>query len=475
MLLAIVYGAVFLTVLGALSGYVLTQNRVQTNATIRAQATAIAEAGLEYYRWSLAHFPSDLQNGTGLPGPYTIAYQDPEGGQAGTIELAVTGNMACGAITSIDIRSTGRTLAEPALEQTLTARYARPSVARYSYILNDSVWAGADRVINGPYHSNGGVRMDGAANSTVTSSLSSWLCTSSFGCTSNQTQPGVFGTGSNQTLWEYPVPQVDFAAIAADFGGLKTKAQEQGQYLPRVSTGTNKQSASYWNGYHLMFNGNNTVTVRRVTDTTELPSTAVNTTDEQEGIPDRTLIKTELFYSTITLPSDCALIYVEDNVWIEGVVDQKVTIVAANVVNTGVDPNAVLVGNVTYAATDGSDGLTLIAENNILIAPNSPQDMNLRGIFVAQGGAFGRNYYWRSSNDSRCHTTYEPRGSLAIQGTTVSNLRTGTKWMNTNCGLDNEAGYDSRTDSYDRTLATDPPPFTPHLSADYEFVDWQEE
>lgn len=475
MLLAIVYGAVFLTVLGALSGYVLTQNRAQTNATIRAQATAIAEAGLEYYRWSLAHFPSDLQNGTELPGPYTIAYQDPEGGQVGTIELAVTGNMVCGAITSIDIRSTGRTLAEPTLEQTLTARYARPSVARYSYILNDSVWAGADRVINGPYHSNGGVRMDGTANSTVTSSLSSWLCTSSFGCVSNQTQPGVFGTGSNQTLWEYPVPQVDFAAIAADFGGLKTKAQEQGQYLPRVSTGTNKQSASYWNGYHLIFNGNNTVTVRRVTDTTELPSTAVNTTDEQEGVPDRTLIKTELFYSTITLPSDCALIYVEDNVWIEGIVDQKVTIVAANVMNTGVDPSAVLVGNVTYAATDGSDGLTLIAENNILIAPNSPQNMNLRGIFVAQGGAFGRNYYWRSSNDSRCHTTYEPRGSLTIQGTTVSNLRTGTKWMNTNCGSDNEAGYDSRTDSYDRILATDPPPFTPYLSADYVFVDWQEE
>ena len=80
MLLAIVFGSVFLTVLGALTGFVLTQNRVQTNATASARATAIAEAGLEYYRWFLAHNPTDLQNGTGLPGPYIIPYNDPEGG-----------------------------------------------------------------------------------------------------------------------------------------------------------------------------------------------------------------------------------------------------------------------------------------------------------------------------------------------------------------------------------------------------------
>lgn len=475
MLLAIVFGAIFLTVLGALTGFVLTENRAQSTATASARATAIAEAGLEYYRWFLAHYPTDLTNGTGLPGPYAIPYADPEGGQTGTIELSISGNSSCGAITSIDIRSTGKPAEQPALSRTLTARYARPSVARFSYILNDSVWAGPDRVINGPYHSNGGVRMDGTPNASVTSSLSAWLCTSSFGCSSNQTKAGVFGTGSNQTLWKYPVPQVDFDAIAADFGALKARAQVSGRYLPRFSTGTNKGSASYWNGYHLIFNGNNTVTVKRVSATTLLPSTAVNATDDEEDIPDRTLIAMETFYSTLTLPSDCALIYVEDNVWVEGTVDRKATVVAANVVTTGVEPNAMLPGNLTYAATDGSDGLTLIAENNILITPNSPQAMTLNGIFVAQGGAFGRNYYWRSSNDSRCNALYEPRGTLTILGTTVSNIRTGTKWMNTDCGSDDEAGYDSRIDAYDRNLSTDPPPFTPQTSTDYEFVDWRED
>jgi len=45
--------------------------------------------------------------------------------------------------------------------------------------------------------------------------------------------------------------------------------------------------------------------------------------------------------------------------------------------------------------------------------------------------------------------------------------------MGAGCGSDNEAGYDSRTDAYDRNLLIDPPPFTPHTSTDYQFIDWR--
>jgi hypothetical protein len=112
----------------------------------------------------------------------------------------------------------------------------------------------------------------------------------------------------------------------------------------------------------------------------------------------------------------------------------------------------------------------LLAENDVLITANSPSTMNLNGVFVAQGGAFGRNYYGAYG----CGGTYEPRSTLTIHGTTVSNKRTGTKWVD-GCGSGNDAGYQSRIDAFDRVLATDPPPFTPTISSVFQFVDWREE
>jgi len=465
MLLALVFGSIFFTLLAALASFSITQNHVQTAATGKAKGLALAEAGLEYYRWHLEHFPGDLQNGTGHSGPYVITENDPEGGTNGTVTLDITGNQSCGQVTSIDITATGKPSDGSDTSRTIEARYAQPTVAQYSYILNDSVWAGADRVINGPYHSNGGIRMDGTANAPVTSSLSSWTCTSDFGCDggwfgwSYPTEPGVFGDGSNSDLWKYPTPQVDFSGIAADFSALKTKAQTSGLYFARYSSGSSNGSA-YWKGYHLTFNSNGTVTVKRVTSVQSVSVQPINPADSST---DHTLIRNETTLGTYTVPSDCGLIYVEDNAWIDGILSKKVTVVAANVVNSGVSPNIMLPDNITY--TDSSAGLTAIAENDVLVTGNSPNTMNLSGVFIAQGGAFGRNYYG-------CPSSYEPRGTLTIHGTTVSNKRTGTKWQD-GC-WNGDAGYQTRIDAYDRTLSTDPPPFTPSISSDYQFVDWRE-
>jgi hypothetical protein len=460
MLLALVFGSIFLTVLFAMSSFVLTENKLQTAQTDKSKGLAIAEAGIEYYKWHLAHFPTDLKNGTGLAGPYSIPYNDPEGGQAGTIMLSVNANSACGSITSVDLQSVG-TPTGSGNSATVYARYARPSVAQYSYIINDTVWAGSDRVISGPYHSNGGVRMDGTANAPVTSSLATWSCTSSYGCSPTATKPGVFGAGLNQTLWSYPTPQIDFSAIAADFNSIKTVATAQGLFFPRYSSGNG--GVSFYKGYHLVFNSNNTVTVYRVTS--EYNTNINGAVDGSGDSSDYVRIKTETLYNTYPIPAGCPLIYVEDHVWVEGVIATKVTVVAADTVHAGVAPNAMLPNNITYTSNAGTNGLTLIAENDILITPDSPSTMNISGIFIAQGGAFGRNLY-------DCPSSYEPRGTLTLTGTTVSNKRTGTRWVN-GCG-GSDAGYQTRIDSYDRKLSTSPPPFTPFTSTDYRFVDWRQ-
>lgn len=465
MLLALIFGAVFLTTFGGLAFYTISENRLQSHNASLASAFSIAEAGLEYYRWFLAHYPNDLQNGTGHAGPYTMSYDDPEGGTAGSYTLSISGNTACGQTTSVDIQSTGTPSDGSGVSKTLKARYARPSVGTYSYILNDSVWAGDDRIILGPYHSNGGIRMDGTANSPVTSSLSTWSCTSSYGCSPTQNNaPGVVGSGPNQSLWSWPTPQVDFSAIAADFGTLKTLAQSNGIYYPRYSSGTNTNTNNYWRGYHLIFNANGTVTVKKVNTLTNLGVTPVNPSDDTD---DWALISNETTLETKTIPATCGLIYVEDNVWIEGTIPSKVTVVAANVVNAGVAPTAYLTNNIQYSAYDGTKGLTLIAEHDVLISPSAPDTMTLNGIFIAQDGAFGMNAY-----DS-C-TYADKTGTLTILGTTVSNKRTGTKWIGASCGAFAK-GFQDRVDSYDRRIATDPPPFTPNVSTDYEFVDWREQ
>ncbi|MDO8624235.1 MAG: hypothetical protein Q7R54_02665 [bacterium] len=470
-LLALVFGSIFFMVLGALSSFVLIENRAEDVSRLRSKAFAIAEAGLEYYRWHLLHYPNDMQNGTGQPGPYEIPVDDPEGGAVGVATLSIAANTACGQTNSISIISAGAPTEDPTVKRVLTARYAQPSVAAYSYIINDNVWAGSDRIISGPYHANGGIRMDGTANAPVTSSVSTWLCTSSYGCNgiggnppTNSTQNGVFGAGPNQTLWQYPIPQMNFAAISANFSNLKTIAEESGLYLARYSSGSSSNSHR---GYHLIFNSNGTVTVKRVSAVnTSLTSKPV---DGSSGsfIHDYTLIVTESAYNTYDIPEDCGLIFVEDNTWIEGIIPSKITVVIANVTTTGVVPVGVLHGNIQYAATDGSDGLTVIAQKNLLIAPDSPTDMTLNGVFIAQSGAFGRNLY-------SCSGSYDPRGTLTILGTTVSYKRTGTKWVN-GCGGGNAGGYQVRIDAYDRNLAADPTPFTPVVSTDFEFVEWREQ
>lgn len=466
MLLVIVFGGIFLMILAAFSGFILAGNRAQDYARVRAEAFQIAEAGLEYYRWFLSHFPGDITNGTGRSGPFVIPYSDPEGGVVGSYTLSITGNTACGIAQSIDVTSTGVSSNAPNISSTLIARYAAPSVASYSYIVGSSVWAGADRIINGPYHSNGGVRMDGTANSTVSSSLSTWNCTSHFGCSPPQpSAPGVVGTGGNQNLWTFPTPQMDFNGIAADFPMLRTRAIDQGIYLPRYSStsGSNRHR-----GYRLTFSpgsgGVSMVTVRRVNSVTTLRN--VLPIDGSSGpTDDHTLISNETLFSTFLVRSGCGLIFVEDNVWLDGTVLGKVTVVAAGVDDPSFRPNVVLRGNLTYASTAGTDGLTVISARNILIAPNSPQNMTLHGIFVAASGAFGRNFYG-------CSNAHEPRGTLTIMGTIVSNLRTGTRWTG-GCG-NMSMGYQTRISAFDRNNAVNPPPFTPFISRQWQFVDWQQ-
>lgn len=462
-MLVLVFMGVFILIVGTISSYVFTQAKYGRAKYAREQALHLAEAGLEYYRWFLAHYPNNLTNGTGLPGPYVQNVSDPEGAGVGTYSLTVQGSTQCGVVQWVDISSQGKATIAPTFPRTLTARYMKPSVAEYSYILNANVWAGADRNIIGPYHSNGGIRMDGTNNSDVTSSVATWLCDASFGCSPTQTRNGVFGSGSGSAFWQYPVPTVDFAGMAINFSTLQTYAQTSGIYLNHSnSAGTDQR------GWRIIFRSDNTIDAYRVTGTSGASSLHVD--DLSQWYTDYHTITNQTYVGRYTIPSNCALIFVRGKTWIEGTVASKVTLVAAD---TGsFSPDIILNGNISYTTTDGSVGLTAIAERSVLYGLQIPDNMSVRGVFVAQNGYYGRNLY------ACTYSPYHIRNSLTVHGTVVSNGRVGTQWTYSGvsgCGSGATSGFLTRTDTYDRLLAFSPPPFTPSASQDYRFVLWREQ
>jgi hypothetical protein len=455
---ALVFGAIFLILLGGLSGFILLQLRQSQQRQAWNEALHIAEAGANYYRWCLNNEVS--QNCL-----TEKDYLDLAGNLLGKFSLQIAPTIACGEIISREIVSTGWTNKFPELKRKVSVLYARESVAKYSYILNSNVWIGSDHEIRGPYHSNGGIRMDGENQSIVSSAQESWLCTSSFGCDylacpSGCTRegsacrcPGVFTTtqNSNPDLFSFPIPSFDFTGITIDLAQMKSASLADGIYLP-PSVDINPQGK----GYHLKFKNNGTFETWIITGLSPTYAYSI----EEGWHYDYFTITSEYLYNTYTIPSACSAIFIEDNIWPEGIVRGKVTVASANLINPNLDTDVILTANIDYSVKDGSDGLALIGERNVLIGPQSPDKMELRGIFVAQKGRFSRNHYPNNI-----------REKLEIYGSIISSGRVGTQWIS---GSQVVSGYLKRESYFDSNLVYSPPPFVPYISPDFKIVSWQE-
>ena len=454
----LVFGAIFLILLGGLLGFILLQLRISAQKVAWNESLHIAEAGVNYYRWCLNNEVS--QNCL-----TEKDYFDPAGNPIGKFSLQITPTISCGEMVQREIISTGWTDKFPQLKRKVSVLYARESVAKYSYILNNNVWIGEDHEIRGPYHSNGGIRMDGENQSLVTSAKENWVCTSSFGCSpcptangcwvegANCVCPGVFTTtqNSNPDLFSFPIPSFDFTGITIDLAQMKSSAQSAGIYLP-PSVDINPQGK----GYHLKFKNNGTFETWVITGLS--PTYAYSL--EEGWHYDYFTITSEYLYNTHTIPSACSAIFIEDNIWPEGIVKGKVTVASANLINPNLDTDVILAANIDYSVKDGSDGFALIGERNVLIGPQSPNQMELRGIFVAQKGRFSRNHYPDNI-----------REKLEIYGSIISSGRVGTKWIS---GSQIVSGYLKRESYFDSNLVYSSPPFVPYISPDFVIVNWEE-
>ncbi len=473
----LLFGVVFLILLSGLLSFILSQLRQSKHELAYEQALHIAEAGLERYRWYLIHKSQALFDGAEIGCPpsncldclvceYELTF--PGLGKIGKYRLEIEEERACGVTTAIRVMATGWTTEFPDIQRKISVHYVRPTVAEYSYILNDNVWAGADRTIMGPYHSNGGIRMDGQNNSLVTSAQDEWICTASYGCSVCplvcQIQaggeclcPGVFTTANGRVdLFRTGISRFDFEGIIIELGRVKSLTQPfpegmgKGLYLP----------PSGKKGYHVILKGRE-VEVRKIKELTRVMAHGT-----EKGWHWEYSIISEKGSAINYSLDDCGLIFIEDDVWLEGEVEGKITLVVADLITHGKERNVWLKDDIIYRDGGKPDGFILMSQGNILITPDSPDYLDLQGVFIAQTGFFGRNHYPHT-----WYPNYARKEKLRIFGTIVSNGRVGTKWSSGGAWV---SGYRQRETIFNPILTFNPPPFIPSTSEEFRFKGWEE-
>lgn len=463
----IIFGTIAILIFGGLTGWASVNIKVSKREFYRELAIQIAEAGIDYYRWHLAHAPEDFQDGTGLPGPYTHIYYDKDGNPIGQFILTITAPPV--GSTLVNISSEGRVDADPNVKRIITVQMGIPSWAKYSYVSNSYVWFGVTEPVVGLLHSNVGVRVDSSATNLVTSAVATYNDpdhggANEFGVHTHKspTDPlppapvpnrsDVFMAGR-----QFPVPAVDFAGLSADLSQLKTDAQNNGRYFANSGS----------QGYLLILKTNDTFDIYKVTNVVGAPGTCYTTAPNKKtySINNKTLLQ-----SNQPFPSN-GIIFVEDHVWVEGQIDSaKLTIASGRFPESqSTNTNIIINNNLLYTNYDGTDTIGLIAQANFLIGLKSANDLEIDAAILAKIGSTKRYYY-----NSQCGQEYL-RNSLTMRGMSGCYER-GNSFAYVACGtcIIVTSGYNTVTTIYDANLLYTPPPSFPLTSDQYSTISWEE-
>lgn len=422
-------------------------------------AFSIAESGVEYYRWHLAHASTDYTDGTGQAGPYIHNYYSKDGDLLGTFTLDITPPPS--GSTIVKIKSTGKVAADPSIEKIIEVRLGVPSFAKYAWALGSDVNFGTTAEVHGAIHSNAGIRFDGLAHNIITSALTSYNDPDHTGAnewpvhthrsstdplppTAMPSRPDVFMAGR-----EVGVPALDFAYITQDLATIKEDASSTGYYFP----------SSTARGYDILLATSGIMSIYRVTATTTAPSGCSNTTSSWGTWS----IQSETLVATRTIPLNGSIFF-EDNIWVRGQINgRRITIGAGRFPdNASTRANITINNDIRYTNYDSSDALALIAQNDINIGLTSEDDLRIDGALIAQNGRFGR-YSYSSSNCGSART----RQQLTTYGMIASALRSGVYYSTTN-------GYQNREYIYDANLLYAPPPNFPLTTDQYSILSWDE-
>ncbi len=449
--------------------------RIARTILYKEQALQIAEAGVDYYRWHLAHDPSDFKDGTQNNGPYTHTFLDKDGNNIGSFILTITPPIT--GSTIVTIKSEGRVDLYPSIKRTIQTKLAIPSFAKYAVVANDFMRFGAGTEVYGPIHSNNGIRFDGKAHNLITSAVPSYddpdhTGNVEFGVhthvnTNNSSVNDAFrpaeappnGVPNRTDVFmigrQFPVPASDFTGITNDLSSIKTNAVASGKYLA--------PSGSL--GYHIILKVNDTYDVYKVTSLASASGSCSSSSSSGDSTWGTWSIKSsggETFIANYPNPGN-GLIFVEDNVWVEGKINTARITIAAGVFPDAVSTrkNIIINNDLLYTNYDGQDVLGLISQNDITVGMVSETDLRIDAALMANNGRAGRHYY-----SSSC-SPYHSRNLLTLYGMIGSSKRYGFAYTD-------NTGYTTRTITYDANLLYGPPPSFPLTSDKYTTISWNE-
>jgi type II secretory pathway pseudopilin PulG len=463
MLVLMVVGMMATTLLASIS---VNQQHVSRDRAF-TQSLAVAEAGLNQFLWMVADGKSTEMNEFAIYGDddddphvetFTLADKYDPTKIAGTYTIQVTPPTPSDSRVAVTV--TGSAESPVDVPRTVSAHIGRPSFSEYVLLVDDQVYIGGPvtRVWHGKTHSNEGIRIETA---NITDTVSCARATYRYD-SDGQTHPGVWSQGppdgvptgdASRGLWQYPVPPVDFGTVRSDFERLSSLATG-GHNLPRVP----RSGGSAGIGWYIKILPNEQYQVGRVTK--EL---------EGRNYSDWGSI-TVVGLTTRDYPNK-GVIYVNDDVWIEGTnVEGRLTIASSGQLNNpATTTNIHVVDDLMYAAKDGSAVIGLIAQNNVEIPMYAPRsksvsqttNMEIDAALIAQQG-------WERVN--RDENSMGPkRGKLTFYGSVSSY---GTPSRATTSGS-NYCGFKDGENTYDFFLLHNPPPYFPTIGS-YQILDWRE-
>jgi hypothetical protein len=451
------------------------------------EAFQIAEAGVDWYNWYLAHqtagktasqvtsfWQSTNPYPAGINTAYSAEYDDSQGGALGKYSITVTPPSAGSTIVTATV--TGWTYAYPGAKRKIQVRFRRPSWSEFAMLGNAFQRFGNGTTISGPLFVNGGIQFDGVAKNTIYSSVATYFDSDS---DVNATKPGVWTSwsggyntsmGSNVFLagTSFPVATQDFAGLVSDLSDMRSQAGIKydntggGRYITLKTDGTfnmckvNSYSSTTNDitNYSGVVSGATSGNGNSCTTTSCCAGAAcpwISSSHHNQGVCSS--------MTNVPIPSN-GLIFVANNAWVDGSINnKKVTIVAAELTDesnyTGGNKNIFLgTGNLLYTNTDGSDIIGLIAQNNVEVFQDSLSSLTIDGALMAVGGRVGRNNYGNTKT------------TITVDGAIASNQRYGFAYTD-------GTGYTTRNLIYDNNLLYYPPPYFP-TGTQYSIDLWQE-